>query len=200
MKRNFFFAVGLALSLFACDNSHDDMYDPTWMREQYNNQWEMQFGEIDPNHTWNMAKQVKANLSIQEDALSEYTFKIYSANPLYDDDALLMAKTVVTTDAKGFAETSINFDALVGQKRFYVARVDDHGRPLVKSLSVSEGDVNVSFGTPLVGSRSRAAEMGDLPIMDCPYTEAEVNQLIADGYKISKGFNISNFCDIEKLT
>ena len=33
MKRNFFFAVGLALSLFACDNSHDDMYDPTWMRE-----------------------------------------------------------------------------------------------------------------------------------------------------------------------
>lgn len=192
MKRNFFFAVGLALSLFACDNSHDDMYDPTWMREQYNNQWEMQFGEIDPNHTWNMAKQVKANLSIQEDALSEYTFKIYSANPLYDDDALLMAKTVVTTDAKGFAETSINFDALVGQKIFYVSRVNTHGRSLVKSFSASEGDINVSFGSPLVGSRSRAAEMGDLPIIDCPYTEAEVNTMIAEGHDLKNGDTYMN--------
>ena len=84
MKRNFFFAVGLALSLFACDNSHDDMYDPTWMREQYNNQWEMQFGEIDPNHTWNMAKQVKANVDISDWPSGEYIAKIFISAYKYD--------------------------------------------------------------------------------------------------------------------
>ena len=61
----------LVASLFACDNSHGDMYDPTWVREQYQNQWEMQFGEIAPAQNWNMAKKIEANHAIQEDALTD---------------------------------------------------------------------------------------------------------------------------------
>ncbi|MBQ8602895.1 MAG: DUF4114 domain-containing protein [Bacteroides sp.] len=200
MKRNFFFAVGLVLSLFACDNSHDNMYDPTWVREQYENQWKLHFGEIDPNQNFNMAKQVTANISIKEDALSEYTFKIYTANPLCDAGAKLLARTKVTTDAEGFAETSIAFDALVGQENFYVVRVNSYGRRLVESVLAKEGKINVEFGLDAL-ALSRATEISDFPTMDCPYTAEDVNKLITDGYRISQGFNnMNNICDIERLT
>ena len=185
MKRTLYLLVGLVVCLSACDNTQGDMYDPEWVREQYENQWKMNFGEIDPNQNFNMAKPVKANLSIREDALSEYTFKIYTANPLYDDNALLMAKKTVTTDADGFAETTVTFDAQLGQEKFYVVRVDNHNRRLLKSVKAADGALDVSFG--VVGARSRAMEEGNLPTMDAPYTEAEVNQMIAEGYDLSKG-------------
>lgn len=172
----------LIIVLFSCNNSHDDLYDPTWVREQYQNQWDMQFGQIDPNQNWNMAKQIVANLSIKEDALSDYTFKIYTANPLCDADAKLMAKTKVTTNADGFANTSLSFDALAGKDRYYVVRVDAHGRRLLKAYEVKGNSFNALFG---VSVSSRAVEMSDLPTMTCPYTLAQVDSLIANGYNLS---------------
>lgn len=183
MKRNFFFAVGLTLSLFACDNSHDDMYDPTWMREQYNNQWEMQFGEIDPNHTWNMAKQVKANLSIQEDALSEYTFKIYSANPLANSDAKLLAYVKTITDASGNGTTNVNFDVLDGARYVWVSRVDSHKRRLVKMAAIEDGQLNVAFGTPAT-SRSLSSR-ASVDVDAVPYTTKQLNEWMKSGYDLS---------------
>lgn len=191
MKRNFFFAVGLALSLFACDNSHDDMYDPTWMREQYNNQWEMQFGEIDPNHTWNMAKQVKANLSIQEDALSEYTFKIYSANPLANSDAKLLAYVKTITDASGNGTTNVNFDVLDGARYVWVSRVDSHKRRLVKMATIEDGQLNVAFGTPAT-SRSLSSR-ASVDVDAVPYTTKQLNEWMKSGYDLS---NWESFPDV----
>lgn len=186
MKRYFFFAVGLTLSLFACDNSHDDLYDPTWMREQYNNQWEMQFGEIDPNHTWNMAKQVKANLSIQEDALSEYTFKIYTANPFEDDNAQLLAKTLVKTDAEGYAEVSLIFDMLRSQKKLFIARLDSKNRMAFKFSEIANETIDVAFGYSTYKTRTISSRAGgDFPTIDAPYTEADVNQLLAEATDVS---------------
>lgn len=193
MKRNFFLLAGLISFLCACDNSHDDMYDAEWVREQYENQWKMNFGDIDPNQNFNMATQVKANLTIVEDALSEYTFKIYTANPLYNDDALLMAKTTVTTDAEGYAETSIAFDALVGQENYYVVRMDDHNRRLLKSIKVNNGSIDASFGVVKTQTRSRAMETGALPTLDAPYTVAQVNQFIAEGYDLNNGIEYTNY-------
>lgn len=184
MKRNFFFAVGLALSLFACDNSHDNMYDPIWVREQYENQWKLHFGEIDPNQNFNMARQVTANISIKEDALSEYTFKIYTADPLYDVDAKLMAKAKVKTDSEGFAEASIAFDAHVGMDKFYIVRVDSHGRRLLKVYETNDNIFTAYFGILNAGSRS--SDNG-IPVYDNPYTIAEVNQMMADGYDLKSG-------------
>lgn len=187
MKREFVLLVGLVSCLFACDNKQDDLYDPNWVREQYENQWKMNFGDIDPNQNFNMATQIKANLSIKEDALSEYTFKIYTANPLYDTNALLMAKTMVTTDAEGRAETSIAFDAVAGQQTYYVVRVNSHGRRLIKALAATNGMIDASFGISSPRVISRAAEMGALPTMEAPYTEAEVNNLIAEGHDLKDG-------------
>ena len=179
----------LVASLCACDNSHGDMYDPTWVREQYQNQWEMQFGEIAPDQNWNMAKKIEANLAIQEDALTDYTLKVYSADPLYDKGAKLIAKTKVTTNAEGFAQTSLTFDVLTTSKNIYVVRVDENGRRLMKGYEVKDNTLDVRFGATV---SSRAIEEGDLPTMPCPYTIAQVDSMIANGYDISKGLEYAN--------
>ncbi len=188
MKRILLCLMAFSAIISSCTRDHGDMYDPEFVREYYESQWKKQFGEIDPNQTWNVAQGVQANLSIKEDALADYTFNIYTSNPLYDKDAKLMAKTKVTTDAEGYAETSIKFDAPNGLKYFYVMRVNENGRRAVKAIQTSGGVLEATFGNVDVEGESRAlVESGDLEStkMTCPYTVDEVNQMIATGKKFS---------------
>lgn len=171
----------------SCTRDHGDMYDPEFVREYYESQWKKQFGEIDPNQTWNVAQGVQANLSIKEDALADYTFNIYTSNPLYDKDAKLMATTGVTTDAEGYAETSIKFDAPNGLKYFYVMRVEECGRRAVKAIQAAGGVLNASFGN-VNPQGARVVVEGDLEStkMASPYSVQQVNDMIATGQKFSE--------------
>ena len=186
MKRILLYLMAFSAIISSCTRDHGDMYDPEFVREYYESQWKKQFGEIDPNQTWNVAQGVQANLSIKEDALADYTFNIYTSNPLYDKDAKLMAKTKVTTDAEGYAETSIKFDAPNGLKYFYVMRVEENGRRAVKAIQTAGGVLNATFGD-VNPQGTRAMVDGDLEStkIDCPYTVEEVNNMIATGNQFS---------------
>lgn len=187
MKRALLLLVVFSAIFSACTRDYGDMYDPEFVREYYESQWKKQFGEIDPNQTWNVAQSVSANLSIKEDALTDYTFNIYTSNPLYDKDAKLMAKTKVTTDADGYATTNIKFDAPNGLKYFYVMRVEENGRRAIKAIQAANGVLNASFGDVESQGARALVDSGDLEStkMACPYTVEEVNQMIATGKKFS---------------
>lgn len=137
MKRNFFFAVGLALSLFACDNSHDNMYDPTWVREQYENQWKLHFGEIDPNQNFNMAKQVTANVDLGEFSDLDCKIKVYTTHPLSGNATLLAEK-----DSK---DKQFTFDALSSWKNVYVSVEGDEGLVVSKYCSIDNNIMNLTI-------------------------------------------------------
>lgn len=187
MKRILLCLMAFSAIISSCTRDHGDMYDPEFVREYYESQWKKQFGEIDPNQTWNVAQGVQANLSIKEDALADYTFNIFTSNPLYDKDAKLMAKTKVTTDAEGYAETSIKFDAPNGLKYFYVMRVNKNGRRAIKAIQAGNGVLNASFGDVESQNGARAMVDGDLEStkMACPYTVEEVNNMIDTGQNFS---------------
>ncbi len=213
MKQFFFktlICTGLAAPFFTgCTN--DDVYDSEAVRQKA----EKAFGiAIDPEQDWNMIETVKANISIKEDALSNYKFKVYTANPLYaESGATLLAEKTVQTDAKGNANADLIFDMPSFMEYVYVARVDDHGRRLVKSAKVNNGMLTTEFGGNAVGTR--AMETSDLPTMECPYTEEQVDDLLKKGYDVvRKGQNgpnqydpnlkpeslITNVQDLEHLT
>lgn len=199
MKRILLCLMAFSAIISSCTRDHGDMYDPEFVREYYESQWKKQFGEIDPNQTWNVAQGVQANLSIKEDALADYTFNIYTSNPLYDKDAKLMAKTKVTTDAEGYAETSIKFDAPNGLKYFYVMRVEENGRRAVKAIQTAGGVLNATFGD-VNPQGTRGIEEGALPTMECPYTVEQVNQFIAEGYDLSLGLEyLTPYASVETI-
>lgn len=62
MKNVFFkmMVVGMTSGVFVgCADSIEDLYDPAYakMKQQYQSQWEQQFGDIDPNHTWGFGEE-----------------------------------------------------------------------------------------------------------------------------------------------
>ena len=182
MKRNFFFAVGLALSLFACDNSHDDMYDPTWMREQYNNQWEMQFGEIDPNHTWNMAKQVKVNVDISDWPSEEYIAKIYSSNPITPNCILLAEKKCNVVD-------ELLFDVIEGQNNVFVTVAGEQGLIVNGYFQITDNFINVKSRE--ITSRTACETVaGEVYLREGSYWDPVLSKSVSYSHKFSHLSNV----------
>lgn len=124
-----------------CADSLEDM-----KKENYEANWIKTFGKVDPNHTWNIAIQAEAELAIKEDALTEYTFKIYDNDPIWGTEAQLLAKATVKTDANGFACTQLKFDAPASLEQYYITRTDSHGRRLLKVSDIENQKINVEFG------------------------------------------------------
>lgn len=183
-----------ALFLSSCSNN-PDFYNPNQKTTEYAASWERQFGSIDPNQNWNVATSKKANMSIQGDALAQYTLQLFTANPLYDADAELMASYDVETDAQGKASVSFDFDILSTAKEVYAVSMDAGNRRTVKPVDVTDEGVNVTFGAAesTAKAKTRAAiQEHDLPTMSCPYSESEVNSMIAKSYDICQGLNYPN--------
>lgn len=182
----------------------EDLYNPEKTIQQYEDAWENTFGRIDPQQTWNLAKQVTANIELNEDALTEYTLKLYSDNPLYSEQAFLMAQAKVATDAQGKADASIRFDAPSYLQDLYVARVDKHNRRVVKVSHISGNAVDITFGT--TKASTKAMELDELPTTKCPYTEEDVNKLIEEGYDLKNGVyfsqwkrDVDEICNIQRI-
>lgn len=183
-----------ALFLSSCSNN-PDFYNPNQKTTEYAASWERQFGSIDPNQNWNVATSRKANMSIQGDALAQYTLQLFTANPLYDADAELMASYDVETDTQGKASVSFDFDILNTAKEVYAVSMDAGNRRTVKPAEVTDEGVNVTFGAAesTAKAKTRAAiQEHDLPTMSCPYSESEVNSMIDNAYDLKDGLTFFN--------
>lgn len=147
MKEVFFktmMGAGFAgLLLTGCADDIKDAYDPNYVLELYKANWEAQFGAIDPNQTWNTAKQVEAYVEIGYPG--DYTLKIYTANPKSENaEAYLMAQYPV----RGGELSVLRFDMPSALHYVYAALVDTDGGAIVKSAQVKDGEVELLFGVP----------------------------------------------------
>lgn len=193
--------AGMAGTLLTGCMDNNDVYNPDAVKKQFEQNWKKQFGEIDPNQTWNTATRVTAKVSIDEDALTEYTFKIYTANPLYDKSAMLLAQTSATTDRQGHANVNVTFDAPSTLQTFYVARLDAHNRRVVKSFDCENASVSATFGN--IKTDTRASVQGDLPTINAPYTNDQVIKFIEEGYDLANGLEYKSpytYGEINKIT
>ena len=141
MKKTLFrtiMCVGIASMLLGgCTN--DDVYNPEAVVKRYENAWEKQFGKVDPNQTWNTAKQVTANIDLTPLA-GDYTLKIYTANPINKGACLLAKKQINgsgSIDVGGMNEESV-LDILTR-----------HAKPVLMSIIkgeiFEEGDLAYDF-------------------------------------------------------
>ena len=168
-----YLAMICCLCLTACADSLEEM-----KKESYEANWIKKFGKVDPNHTWNIATPTEANLSIKEDALTEYTFKIYDNDPIWGTDAKLLAKAVVKTDGEGYAQTHTKFDAPAGLEKVYITRTDSHGRRLLKVSNIENKTMKVEFGIFEEDSRAGLIMDDNFPVINNPYTEESIRSII----------------------
>ncbi len=201
-NKSYLFAVAAGAALLSSCSKEMDFSDPNANIKAYEKNWGDKFGEIDPNQNWNMATSKQAVISITEDALAKYTFQLFSANPLYDASARLLANYNVETDAQGKASVSFDFDVLTSATQVYAVRIDAVNRRVVKAADITADGVNVNFGIATnITNAAKAVTRGDfdgkitshdLPTMACPYTLAEVNNMIANAYDLKDGLNYPN--------
>lgn len=186
MKKTIFKSI-LCASLFvgaltSC-NEVEDLYNPELVREKAKQALGL---DIAADQDWNMTSVVTANLTLNEDALSNYSFRIYSGNPINDDKAVVLANVPVTTDAQGKAKASFQFEMPSYLKYVYVARVDDHGRRWIGTSRVQNGVISKEFGESSSAS-TKAITDYEFPTISSPYTEDDVNSLLANAYDLTQG-------------
>lgn len=184
MKKTFFKSI-LCASLFAgaltsC-NEVEDLYNPELARERAKQALGL---DIAPDQDWNMTSVVTANITLNEDALSDYSFRIYTANPTSNANAVILAEESVKTDTNGKASASFKFEMPSYLKLVYVARVDSHGRRMIGISNVQDGVVSKAFGESSLAS-TKAITDYELPTMDAPYTKDEVNSLITSSTDVN---------------
>ena len=140
MKKVFFktmMGAGLVGVLSAgCVESPTDLYDPNYVIEQYKAKWEEQFGEVDPDHTWNMAKKVVADINLYGIADDECEVKVYTANPINSTSSLL---------AKGSVQGNkvVSFDVPSPLQYVFVTATNSRGALVNGYYKIVDGVITV---------------------------------------------------------
>ena len=140
MKKVFFktmMGAGLVGMLSAgCVESPTDLYDPNYVIEQYKAKWEEQFGEVDPSHTWNMAKKVVADINLYGIADDECEVKVYTANPINSTSSLL---------AKGSVQGNkvVSFDVPSPLQYVFVTATNSRGALVNGYYKIVDGVITV---------------------------------------------------------
>lgn len=97
----------MSLVMTGCVDSIVDQYNPEAIIKNYEKRWENEFGDIDPNHTWNAAKRVEARIDMTGVASGDCKVSIYTANPLTPSTTLLAETMASTIDVIPFDIVSI---------------------------------------------------------------------------------------------
>lgn len=154
-----------AFFLSSCSKD-SNLYDPNQKVNDYNNNWNQQFGAIDPTQNWNVATTVSATAACPTIA-GESEMRIYSDAPL-EDESNLMAVTKLTNGAG-----SISFDAKKAANHVFVSIKNSEGLfKIYNYYAIVNGTVNVTpsdYITPTRSGFTRAA--------NCPVTIGEKKTL-----------------------
>ena len=184
MKKTFFKSIlcaSLFVGAFTSCNEVEDLYNTELARERAKQALGL---DIAPDQDWNMTSVVTANITLNEDALSDYSFRIYSGNPTNDANTVVLANYPVKTDAQGKASASFKFEMPSYLEYVYVARVDNHGRRMISIANIKSGAINKAFGESNSVTTKTITDY-ELPTMDAPYTIDEVNSLISTSTDIN---------------
>lgn len=133
--------------LAGCAN--DDVYDPNATTKKYQENWEKNFDNIDPQQTWNTSAIHTADISIGY--LGNYILKIYTADPRSKQtQAYLLGQY----NAVGGKSYSFQFDMPSSLTNVYVVLIDQDGGQIIKSVAVINGKVSTAFGTDKSSTRT----------------------------------------------
>lgn len=202
MKKAFFKAMMCAgtVSILLAGCAQESVYDPNAVTKKYEHAWEKNFGKIDPNQTWNTATNRNVTITVNEDALSNYIVQLFTA-PLYDSNAKILAEHNLTTNGSGVGNVSFKVDVPQGLEKVYAMCIDSRNSLLVVPADINTNDINIVFGT-IAANTKASVNTQQLPLMEAPYTENEIKDLIDNAYDLSKGLtgqynsNINNIGEL----
>lgn len=174
MRKILLCGLALATVLTSCmkKDVYDENYEFSKKQEEYNKNFPVK--DLDPNQDWSTFRAIKANITVNEDALETYTIKLYTANPMDEDSNPLL---LLKADVKNGETFSSTLEIPKDLESIWAVRLDKHNRCLFKQGAIVNEAVDVVFGNNNSNKRSitsRAVATRAITAPALPYTDAEV--------------------------
>lgn len=163
----------LLVGLYGCTT---DVFNAEKVKAAYQDRFPVK--DIDPEMDWKMTGPLPVDIAINEDWGTDYTVRIYTANPLAPgSDAKVLGEGVANRDMHFI--TTIDCPSILNT--LYVTRMDTKGRVSAKPVKVSGGTLTASFGWR-GNTRTRNVKNTSTRYAgtECPYTEARIEQMLKD--------------------
>lgn len=177
-------------ALYSCK---DDVFNAEKVKATYQNKFPVK--DIDPAMDWKTTKAVTIEVAVVEDYGVDYTVNVYDSDPLSQE-------TVPHLLASGTANQERNFyttvDCPAHLSLLYIVRTDAAGRRLMKTAYIKNEKLTASFGSK---AETRAAE-SDIPLseMTRPYTDTDIENLLASATEYKSGMNMDDGTKVFKIT
>lgn len=190
--------ISASVVLYSCK---DDVFNPEKVKAAYQDRFPVK--DIDPSMDWKMTQQVSVNVSVHEDAGTDYTIRIYDSNPLTPQSSAKLLAEGTASNTMPFITT---LDCPTTLENAFVCRIDAHSRNVVKYVSVENGQINATFGTPPTSTRAAWTRIVSIETYSPEKSEADIKALLSSAqeikpttdfqnggiYKISKGNTYQN--------
>lgn len=141
----FFGVVALTL-LPSCQDEDFGFTTDEIRQEVYNRNFKEIFGDVDPDHNWSMAQNVKVNINVP--GSNGYTVRIYTETPENRNAVLLYAGTMTDNIL------TVNVDVVHGSKYVYVQIGTDFGVYLADGYYAIEEDGRVEVNKAMTRAAS----------------------------------------------
>lgn len=172
-KTNHILPTALVLLCALLGGCEKNAFDPEKVKATYEDKFPVK--DIDPNMNWKMTNQISVNISVHEDTGVDYSIRIYDADPL---EVNSYAKILAEGTANDKLPFTTQMDCPTALTEVYVCRTDAANRNVVKVATISNGTLNVTFGTsPTVRAFTRAVN-SSITTYEPERSEAEVQALI----------------------
>jgi len=195
-KYTYTFSILLAVVGFLFQGCKEDVFNPEKVKATYQDRFPVK--DIDPEMDWKMTRSIQINVTVNMDAGTDYSLRIYDDNPLTENSKAQLLAEGTANNKMAFLST---MDCPIDVTAVYVCLTDAANRSVVKFCSIENGSLQASFGvSPSTRAATRATNNG-IATYSPDRTEAEINTLLTtakelkentvivknDVYKIPKG-------------
>lgn len=176
----------------------DDVFNPEKVKATYQDKFPVK--DIDPQMDWKMTRQINVNVSVYEDAGTDYIVRIYTDNPLDNNsNAKLLAEGIANNEMS--FQTTIDCPSIL--QIFYVVRYDAKGRAAMKPVEATDGYLTAIFGwssnTTVTRTSSANTRTYEATNVNSPYTDQEIQTMLSQATEYA-GENLNSQDGIFKIT
>lgn len=183
-----FSILAASASLISCVDNDKNLFDGEKMKQIYQETFPVK--DIDPDGDWSMSRSVTAHVSVNGDVGTDYTIRIFDANPLVaENDTWLLAEGIANNEKT----LNVSVDCATAIRTLFVARVDAKGRYLVQPVAIENGEVKAHFGEVETVTRAAASRDGvksAVPVMTAPYTAEEISEKKGGATEVQAGWDL----------
>lgn len=172
--------VVITISSLALSCSSVDVYNDSAKTQLYDSNFGNTFGNTDTAHVWNTFANITANVKVNYSE-NDYTISFYNTDPFSNTDSIAADAYLLGQEyVKGGVDNVISFNAPINTDTVYATCEDAAEGYVTKVAAISDGKINVTFGsesTKGISSRAASGECWEKTTEQKEFSKADIAEV-----------------------